>query len=203
MRQSSRYMKFLMALVVITLVVTLAVSVQLHFLDEGSMQSSSLSTDLYNQLQDSSAYKKPISTPQDTEKKHVKSPTHSVFDDPERKPILNILRNAGYNLNDAGFFTPDLLNSLPRWSEVLDLYGEKPVVLGLDTCEKFQADTSQASKRQVAPAGLFNSGTNILHNRECVISNDGRYAIDTTASPWSHHAFVWSPIRSLNAELSE
>ena len=61
--------------------------------------------------------------------------------------------------------------SVPTWDEIIsNLYGKhqnantsRPIVYGLETCETFQdATSSNPSQRRIAPAGMFNTGTNYL-----------------------------------------
>jgi hypothetical protein len=73
-----------------------------------------------------------------------------------KEPLIEILKDAG--VNDIDFAT---LRQLPKWSAVQELYGEGPIVFGLDQCQTFR-DSTPPEKRSVGPAGLFNSGTNVL-----------------------------------------
>lgn len=74
-----------------------------------------------------------------------------------REPLLDLLLEAGLEeLLDL----PTIL-SLPKWSSVTKLYGENPVVIGLDTCEQFRKSVPN-DMAIVAPAGLFNTATNTL-----------------------------------------
>jgi hypothetical protein len=80
--------------------------------------------------------------------------------------ILELIREAGVNIDlerDA-----DIVRELPTWKQVTDLYGEKPVIHGLDTCQKFQ-DHSDRADHFVSTAGTFNSGTNLM--AELLIAN--------------------------------
>ena len=54
-----------------------------------------------------------------------------------------------------------LLNELPPWSQVLQNYGDKPVVLGMERCKAYRRAVPP-SLRIVGPAGLFSTGTNLL-----------------------------------------
>jgi hypothetical protein len=72
-----------------------------------------------------------------------------------REPLLELLQDAGVLLD-----LPTIL-SLPKWSSVTKLYGEGPVILGLDTCEQFRKEVPQ-DDAFIAPAGLFNTATNTL-----------------------------------------
>lgn len=54
----------------------------------------------------------------------------------DKAPILNLLRDAGVPLHPEK--DKELLDELPTWKEVTSLYGDKPVIYGLDMCEEFQ-----------------------------------------------------------------
>ena len=71
-----------------------------------------------------------------------------------REPLLAILREAGVTEFDAASVA-----KLPTWQQVVSLYGEGPVVVGLDTCQAFR-DNIPADDASIGPAGLFNTGTN-------------------------------------------
>eukprot|EP00934_Nitzschia_sp_Nitz4_P008239 Nitzschia sp. Nitz4//scaffold37_size175936//13709//17211//NITZ4_002025-RA/size175936-snap-gene-0.253-mRNA-1//-1//CDS//3329549725//8229//frame0 len=73
-----------------------------------------------------------------------------------REPIVDILYDAGIESLDTA-----TLSSLPKWSSVTKLYGDEPVVLGLETCSRFR-ETVSATEASIGPAGLFNTGTNAL-----------------------------------------
>jgi hypothetical protein len=65
----------------------------------------------------------------------------------------------------------EVCEQLPQWKQVVQLYGDRPVVLGLETCLRYR-ETLIDQERQsqynatLRPAprvtGLFNSGTNAL-----------------------------------------
>jgi hypothetical protein len=70
-----------------------------------------------------------------------------------REPIIAILKDAGIfeaNVND--------ILKLPKWSQVTDLYGKDPVVLGLEKCKEFRRRVPLEA-RYIGVAGMFNSGT--------------------------------------------
>ena len=53
---------------------------------------------------------------------------------------------------------------LPPWWWIEDQYGEEPKIIGLDRCQRFQMmNRHRLDQIQIAPVGLFNSGTNFLH----------------------------------------
>ncbi|GKY92160.1 hypothetical protein MPSEU_000187300 [Mayamaea pseudoterrestris] len=77
----------------------------------------------------------------------------------DKERLLEILLHSGLevSLNDC--------MALPKWSEVTDLYGDVPVVYGLDTCERYQqiiAGTNGTIQPAPRVAGLYNTGTNAL-----------------------------------------
>jgi len=76
-------------------------------------------------------------------------------------------------LHDAGIYniTADELQQLPTWNQVVSLYGDEPKIVGLETCTEFQSSID-AAERLLAPAGVFNSGTNLLAElllKNCVL----------------------------------
>jgi hypothetical protein len=90
----------------------------------------------------------------------------AVLQDPERQRILNILRQARYNIHDSQIFSSETLNSLPKWSDIVELYGETPRIVGLESCERYRQQVVDPSMRTIGVAGMFNSGTNVLHFSE-------------------------------------
>ena len=72
-----------------------------------------------------------------------------------QKEILRVLEQAGVTVDDA------TLATLPNWSDITSMYGPKPIIYGLDTCAKFQS-TFKPEERFIGPAGIFNTGTNLL-----------------------------------------
>jgi hypothetical protein len=76
--------------------------------------------------------------------------------------LVELLLRAGKDV------TLEDCRNLPTWREVVSLYGEEPVIHGLDTCKDYRAAISaernngRALKPQPRVAGLFNSGTNAL-----------------------------------------
>ena len=71
-----------------------------------------------------------------------------------RERIVEILKDAGVTDIDV-----ETVQKLPKWSSVTKLYGEGPVVVGLETCEKFRTATP-LDDASVGTAGIFNTGTN-------------------------------------------
>jgi len=58
----------------------------------------------------------------------------------------------------------DLCDQLPTWRQVTDLYGDRPVVLGMERCAAYRQTISAAggSAPHVRVAGLYNTGTHAL-----------------------------------------
>uniref|UniRef100_A0A7S2UIB2 Uncharacterized protein n=1 Tax=Attheya septentrionalis TaxID=420275 RepID=A0A7S2UIB2_9STRA len=69
--------------------------------------------------------------------------------------LLDILLEANVTVTLAS------LKKLPTWEDVTDLYGDTPLISGLDSCKAFRQSIPLA-QRIVAPAGLYNSGTNLM-----------------------------------------
>eukprot|EP00934_Nitzschia_sp_Nitz4_P001967 Nitzschia sp. Nitz4//scaffold10_size219509//78115//79405//NITZ4_001419-RA/size219509-augustus-gene-0.270-mRNA-1//-1//CDS//3329532893//1967//frame0 len=82
--------------------------------------------------------------------------SHTQEKNGDREPLLEILRHGDVDL------TEELIHKLPTWQEVTDKFGDRPKVMGLETCEAFR-QTVPLKDRSLAPAGPFNSGTNIFY----------------------------------------
>lgn len=78
----------------------------------------------------------------------------------DKRPILNILQQAGLQIEDLDQRTID---ELPTWSHIQRLYGDEPRIVGLETCEAFR-ESVDARTRFFGVAGTFNSGTNLGMN---------------------------------------
>ena len=61
-------------------------------------------------------------------------------------PIQAVLQKAGIPI------TPKLLLKIPPYSHVQQMYGEQPVILGLETCQNFQTHVLPRD-RFLGPAG--------------------------------------------------
>jgi hypothetical protein len=80
-------------------------------------------------------------------------------DDNDKGPILKLLQEAGINLDDLD---PTVMDSLPTWATVMKLYGDKPRIIGLDTCETYRLHTTDPAEHYLGVAGTFNTGTNLM-----------------------------------------
>jgi len=85
-----------------------------------------------------------------------------------KERLWNILQTRNVTQVDAKYWA-----SIPTWDTILQNIrrkrngnadnDESPIIYGLETCQAFQNITSSApSQRRIAPAGLFNTGTNYL-----------------------------------------
>lgn len=73
-----------------------------------------------------------------------------------KKRIMELLRDAGIAL------TNDVVEKLPTWDQVSALYGDTPVVFGLDQCDRFQKKFGDPAEHFLSTAGTFNTGTNLM-----------------------------------------
>ena len=55
----------------------------------------------------------------------------------------------------------DMCEQLPQWKQVRYTYGEEPLVIGMETCQKYR-ESLKGGNSTVRIAGLYNSGTHIL-----------------------------------------
>mmetsp|Transcript_24051 Transcript_24051/g.56870 ORF Transcript_24051/g.56870 Transcript_24051/m.56870 type:complete len:429 (-) Transcript_24051:1887-3173(-) len=105
------------------------------------------------------------------------------------EPILRILRRA--NMSESEASDPSLHDDLPSWEEVVDRFGPRPIVEGLDRCAAYNEMVPYTRDRMLASAGPFNSGTNFLHemlrrNCEVPFTKNGRTGIMWQV-PWGKH----------------
>mmetsp|Transcript_31974 Transcript_31974/g.54091 ORF Transcript_31974/g.54091 Transcript_31974/m.54091 type:complete len:524 (+) Transcript_31974:161-1732(+) len=69
--------------------------------------------------------------------------------------IVKILTAANIKLDE------ELASQLPTWDDIVSMYGDKPIIHGLETCQTYR-DTVVPADRMLGPAGIFNTGTNLL-----------------------------------------
>eukprot|EP00566_Odontella_aurita_P013234 CAMPEP_0113535572 /NCGR_PEP_ID=MMETSP0015_2-20120614/5782_1 /TAXON_ID=2838 /ORGANISM="Odontella" /LENGTH=457 /DNA_ID=CAMNT_0000434845 /DNA_START=375 /DNA_END=1748 /DNA_ORIENTATION=- /assembly_acc=CAM_ASM_000160 len=95
----------------------------------------------------------------------------------------------------------ELISKLPLWSDMNSMYNidDGPVITGLDTCEDFRSSIPR-NQRYIGPAGMFNTGTNILASlleKNCRIARTNetntqghdRYGMRWQV-PWGKHVFA-------------
>ena len=100
---------------------------------------------------------------------------------------MKVLEHMGVNRTEL--IERKLLHVVPPWWQILENYGNKAIVLGLERCEAFR---ERVSVRHVAPAGLFSSGTNVLQQLlydNCVSPTPGQRQrlFNLWQSPWGKH----------------
>jgi hypothetical protein len=85
-----------------------------------------------------------------------------------REEIIKIITDAGISFDPVE--DSDLIEELPLWSEVTEMYGTKPVLHGFNegNCQRFQA-SSDPGEHFLGTAGTFNTGTNLMS--ELLIAN--------------------------------
>jgi hypothetical protein len=71
-----------------------------------------------------------------------------------RKYMLSLFQDANVHLDH------DMKEKLPSWSQVQNVVGDHPYILGLDKCATYRK-TVPAVDRIMGAAGMFNSGTNL------------------------------------------
>jgi hypothetical protein len=74
----------------------------------------------------------------------------------DKEHLVKILRNAGVKV------TTNMFKRLPTKSNFTSMYGPEPVILGTETCSKFQKSTDPEFSF-IGPAGCYNTGTNLLY----------------------------------------
>lgn len=105
----------------------------------------------------------------------------------DREHVLQILERAGL-LVDV-----DVMKLLPAWSDVKQLYGAKPVVLGMERCAAFRK-RNPPERRFVGISGQFNTGTNALAikyfaNLKIPSNPKGGHGMRSFV-PWHKHGWV-------------
>lgn len=87
-----------------------------------------------------------------------------------------------------------LCSSLPTWDQVVELYGPKPIIVGMETCPAFRANVQTTADRQPQPrvAGLFHTGTNAMAQLLQVnnVSNEKITWYRDYDVPWGKHGQV-------------
>ncbi len=102
-------------------------------------------------------------------------------------PVKN--RTIAYLLENVGLeATPDLIEQFPPMKEISALYGDDVIIPGLlETCEVYR-NAVALEDRHTGPAGMFNSGTNLLYTllmENCQLPNK-RFGI-VWQVPWGKH----------------
>ena len=105
-------------------------------------------------------------------------------------PLLDLLAYANVSIQQSD------LETFPKWNEVVSRFGAKPRILGLETCTAFRHAVPFKRKRVIAPAGTFNSGTNLLFNllaKNCRVSKNNPETLSKTGVDWQVvRTTIWS-----------
>jgi len=106
-----------------------------------------------------------------------------------KEPMLGTLHAAKVHLGRA------LCKQLPLWSNVVELYGPEPVVLGMETCERYRTDNAREGTGPLPKlAGLWNTGSTAL-SQSFLTNFEPRYRrswpIHRATVPWGKHTPLW------------
>jgi hypothetical protein len=118
-----------------------------------------------------------------------------------KERLLAILLRTGRD--DISF---DDCAMLPRWDEVASLYGDEPVVIGLETCGRFRSNvqewnrTGKLIEPLVRVAGLFNTGTNALTQSLALNTKDFDGAFDLQAGKHVPPKAIWKSTFAVEME---
>lgn len=100
--------------------------------------------------------------------------------DNNKRNILEILNAANItSINEEN------AKLLPTWEDIASMYGDKPIIHGLETCEHYR-NMVKPEDRTIGPAGLFNTGTNLvwkLMADNCHIDGEILWQ-----APWGKHS---------------
>jgi hypothetical protein len=103
-----------------------------------------------------------------------------------REHLLDILTDAGVEELDV----PTIL-SLPKWSQVTKLYGDGPVVIGLETCQTFRdtipVDDASIGTAGVESAALTDIAAIVVHVRLTLFLQFFRHVQHWHESIWNVH----------------
>ena len=103
-----------------------------------------------------------------------------------REEIIALLMDAGVDRIET-----EVLAHLPRWKDILELYGDGPVVYGLETCQRFR-DEFPPHDASIGTSGLFNTGTDpfaMYIQNNCYLKDNktDRYKGMRWQVPWGKH----------------
>jgi hypothetical protein len=75
--------------------------------------------------------------------------------------LLEILLSSPGSGGSVHLLSADLCRQLPSHNRIVDVYGEGPVVVGLDTCSEYRQIVSGVQPMPRV-AGMYHSGTNVV-----------------------------------------
>ena len=100
----------------------------------------------------------------------------------DKELVIEILKEAGVTDEEIN----EYLQEIPTWSQITNLYGSKPIVLGTETCQHYRATVAK-EKMVLALAGLFNTGTNAMATS---LQGNIRNRFIAGQVPWWKHNFA-------------
>ena len=116
----------------------------------------------------------------------VSSPHSLVLQKEQVDPSLDSISTVWDMLLEAGVTEADLethKNQLPSMRTIAEQYGTEPVIVGLESCDRFR-QTVPPERRMLGSAGMFSTGTNLvtqLLKRNCFIpARQDKYGPDAT-----------------------
>mmetsp|Transcript_17148 Transcript_17148/g.32470 ORF Transcript_17148/g.32470 Transcript_17148/m.32470 type:complete len:396 (+) Transcript_17148:63-1250(+) len=107
------------------------------------------------------------------------------------RPLEAILKSAGVDV------TEEIQKSLPPLDDIVNAYSDHPIIIGEERCHEFQSSIPR-EKAFLAPAGMFNTGTNLLESllsKNCYLAEkvekygEGHIGIRYQV-PWGKHSPV-------------
>ena len=85
-----------------------------------------------------------------------------VFDNKDNDVESDQQRVRDLLIKEAGIeLTAEMKKQLPTWTEIRQVVGSSPTILGLDSCSKFR-DNVPPLERMLGASGMFNTGTNLV-----------------------------------------
>lgn len=100
---------------------------------------------------------------------------------------LQVLSDMG--VNHSELVERGLLPEIPAWWQIIDNFGNEPVILGLERCAAFR---QRVHRRHIAPAGMFSTGTNLLQqmlydNCHSPLEGQRPRMFNLWQAPWGKH----------------
>lgn len=111
---------------------------------------------------------------------------------------LSVMQEMGVNREEI-VRNQTMFDSIPPWSSIYENFGSNAIILGLERCQAYR-DAVSPIDRKIGPAGLFSTGTNVLHNlliANClppaIVSKEKKnmyrelYRVNRWQVPWGKH----------------
>jgi hypothetical protein len=127
--------------------------------------------------------------------KHPRTSLQASYDDDQEDadPCLGKERLIGILTSANITVKTDLCYRLPTWQAVSNLYGDNPIVVGLETCSTYQRIIKEAGVSAMPRVGgLYNTGTNalawsFLENIQKIGEKDLIGQLHPYELPWGKH----------------